>query len=238
MPSAFCWTKMQTEAGQGLYSIIRRKELERSIGNGVFYWGIGNSLGNSMDHLLLRTPNPEVLFSIMRAKPKVEDVSPASVLLWTCFIDEQRTLHPLPCHALVLSRADTESGMKKRCYALVCHSTAMFTPLLHASLDHSHLRNLGGNQRRLAFSQVTANVEHVQGKHDGIRYEVSLRTHLKPPYFIRLAGPKRLLMEDREAIRSIVARCPKPDEWRHFVQEIRNRPEYTAHSERLCDLSQ
>jgi 4-aminobutyrate aminotransferase-like enzyme len=47
VPDIFCWTKMGTEAGQTLGTILRRKELERQAGSGIFAWGIGNSLGAS-----------------------------------------------------------------------------------------------------------------------------------------------------------------------------------------------
>jgi hypothetical protein len=33
-----CWTRMQSEAGQGLNEIVARKEVERFSGNS-FFWG-------------------------------------------------------------------------------------------------------------------------------------------------------------------------------------------------------
>ena len=42
---AFVWTKMGVESGEDLAKIIRRKESERIAGRGIFWWGIGNSLG-------------------------------------------------------------------------------------------------------------------------------------------------------------------------------------------------
>ena len=44
----FVWSKMQAEAGQGLAAIVARKEAERAAVDGIFWWGIGNSLGRAM----------------------------------------------------------------------------------------------------------------------------------------------------------------------------------------------
>jgi|SRR5580693_804078 hypothetical protein len=86
-PTVFCWTKMQAEAGQPLAHILRRKDLERSAGDGVFFWGIGNSLGTRILDLLGASGCPVVVFSTMRSKPKSEDASPDSVLRWTGYLD-------------------------------------------------------------------------------------------------------------------------------------------------------
>jgi hypothetical protein len=224
---------MQAESGQILDVIIRRKELERAIGNGIFYWGIGNSLGTSMIELLRRAPEPEILFSVMRTKPKIQDSSPSSVLLWTEYIDANGLSQPLPPHALVLSRGSTMTGIKKRCYALVCYSEKPLSPSPLGAFDISHFRNLGGTQGKIGFSQVTANIEHFSEKQTGARYEISLKTFLKPPYFITLAGSKKVLDKDRQAIDAIVATDPTPDRWRLFVEDLRKRPEYAGHSSDL-----
>lgn len=110
---------MQAEAGQSLDTIIQRKELERAVGDGVFFWGIGNAVGSSIAALVRRVTTPRVLFSIMRSKPKRQDVEPEALLLWTAYIDGDGQIRPLPRHALVLSRATTATGEKRRHYALV-----------------------------------------------------------------------------------------------------------------------
>jgi hypothetical protein len=227
LPSAFCWTKMESDAGETLNDIIRRKELERSIGGGVYYWGIGTPIAErTMAELRRRTCQPEAFFSIMRSKPRREDHSPASVLLWTNDIDADGLLKQLPTHALVLSRGETTSGREKRYYALVCHSETALSPSRHASFDLSHFRNLGGAKGEIGSSQVTAVIEHLSGSHLGRHYEISLRTLLRPPYFVKLAGPKRVLDEDRKTILTTAASNPTSEKWRAFVDDIRNRPAY------------
>ena len=44
IPNYFCWTKIGTEAGETIESILLRKELERISNNGIFLWGVGNSI--------------------------------------------------------------------------------------------------------------------------------------------------------------------------------------------------
>lgn len=214
---------MQTEAGQSLDSIIRRKELERAIGGGSFYWGVGNSLGASMAELTRRTATPEVLFSVMRAQPQKEDVLPASLVLWTQYIDERGASRPLPLHALVLSRGDTVNGPKLRHYALVCHSDMPLAPSSFGSIDFAHLRNLGGTRGKLGYSQVTAVIEHARSDEVGPSYPITLRAALQPPYCIKLSAPKNLSNEDREAFNAVNALNPSDHVWREFVEDMRKR---------------
>src|SRR4051794_36935642 len=82
-----CWSRMQSEAGQSLADIVRRKESERLAGQGLFFWGVGNapsSVTNSLARML--TPISAV-FSIMKGKPKRIDVSPSRTLVWRGYID-------------------------------------------------------------------------------------------------------------------------------------------------------
>jgi hypothetical protein len=220
---------MQAEAGHDLDTIIRRKELERQINGGMFYWGIGNALGKSMTELLRRTEQPEVLFSVMRSKPKQEDASPKSILIWTQYFNENGLLQSLPPHVLVLSRGETPSGVEKRCYALVCHSNTPLSISSLASFDVSHFRNIAGNNGKVGFSQVTTNIEHRRGGMAGTRYDINLRSSLKSPYFIRLAGARKLSSEEREAIETTMARNPAPGQWRALVESLR-KSGYNAES--------
>src|SRR2546426_10436984 len=87
LPEIFCWTKMQAEAGQPLELILRRKEAERAAGGGLFFWGIGTSVARKLLQMLERGLHLKVLFSVMKAKPKPEDSSPAGISLWTSYVD-------------------------------------------------------------------------------------------------------------------------------------------------------
>jgi hypothetical protein len=188
-PSVFCWTKMQAEAGQSLAEILQRKNRERSAGDGVFFWGIGNSLGAKIKDLLRYSCAPVVVFSTMRSRPRPEDVSPDGVLCWTGYLDDFGTRHTLPQHVMVLSRARTATGPKKRHYALVCRSTSPLTDACVGRLPLGHFRNLGSASSRVGASQVTAIVEHQHPICDGPTYDINFATNLVSPYCVQLIDP-------------------------------------------------
>lgn len=240
-PPAFVWTKMQAEAGQPLEDIVRRKEFERAAGDGVFFWGIGNALGENLRRLVGRELRPAVLFSIMRSRPKRHDVDPSSLFLWTGYTDESGRTSPIPPHALVLSRGETGGGQKRRHYALICRSDAPLRLAHYGSLDAAHFRNLGSSTPRIGASQVTAVVEHetweshqldaaISGPAGrfagapplgGPTYEVNMRAELTPPYFVRLARPLLVPDHARRAIGE-ARNCQMADgEWVTFVATIR-----------------
>src|SRR4051812_32762844 len=87
LPEAFCWTKMGAEAGQSLQTILARKDAERHLGNGVFFWGIGCSLGARMWRFVNSVTQPRVVFTPMRTRPKDIDVSPKRVCVWRAYLD-------------------------------------------------------------------------------------------------------------------------------------------------------
>lgn len=100
-----CWSRMQAEAGQGLAAIVARKEREREAGDGLFFWGVGNAPA-VMTNALARLNHPvRVVFSIMKGKPKAEDLRPRQTLVWRKYLDTDGVERDLPPNALITSRA-------------------------------------------------------------------------------------------------------------------------------------
>lgn len=219
---------MQSEAGQALDAIIRRKELERVCGHGIFYWGIGNALGQSVRVFTQRVSHPEVLFSVMRSHPKPQDAHPVSLLLWTGYVDAKGLVVPLPDHVLLLSRKETATGIKQRHYALVCHSTGVLASTSHGKITSSHLKNML-TRSRIGHSQVTAIVEHVTTDDNGAIYDINMRVQLLPPYVVRLAESRDVLPRDRQLIEDIVTGTPDSQAWLAHITALRRRPEYECH---------
>jgi hypothetical protein len=186
IPDAFCWTRFGTEAGETIEEILERKEQERRDNDGIFFWGIGNSVAPGMAALLERSDRPEVLFSPIRGKPRTMDRAPAARFTWAAGSDLGGYRFELPRTALVTS-GGPPGGPGRPHYALVCTSSS---PLSidsgDAELDFLALRNLvSGNP--LGVSQVTAVVRAIKGQvPSDMRYRVAMRTELAPPYFVRL----------------------------------------------------
>jgi hypothetical protein len=184
LPLAFCWTRFGTEAGETVETILERKERERRENGGVFFWGIGNSVGPAIAELVSRTASPEVLFSPIRSQPRTVDVHPPALTRWHGAITVAGDRIMLPSAVRILSsRSHTQR------YALVCASEHPLRPADCGRLDFGALRNLvSGN--RVGASQVTAVVERLPNRTEGPEYAVALRAQLVPPYFVRLTHPE------------------------------------------------
>lgn len=192
---AFVWSRMQSEAGQGLAAILARKEAERLSG-GSFWWGIGNSLGPAARIAAVEAGGElPVLFSVMRSKPKAADAAPADVLLWTRYLDHSGEAAPLPPHVVVTSRG---GGGKDRHYALVCRSAAPLALGAHGA-DPVRWRTLSGKPP--GASQVTA---LLTGEHrimaGGAPYRTGFLADLARPWTVRLAAPRALSAAERAAL--------------------------------------
>lgn len=188
MPSpAFCWTRFGVEAGQNIAAIFARKELERRNNNGVFLWGIGNSVLPSMPLLLDASHQPKVVFSPIRSRPRDLDVAPGAVAVWTRARTFGNKAWSLPASSLVTSHAGRAVG---RHYALVCRSDYPLTPSDDGpAFRMSELTNLR-TDRPVGPSQVTAIVRHRPQKSSfGLEYQAAMIIDLVAPYVVALEAP-------------------------------------------------
>jgi hypothetical protein len=226
LPPTFCWTKMGTEASEELTAIIRRKEWERQLGGGYFFWGIGQSLGENAKVAARDIPSLRAIFSPMPSKPKAIDVAPAEVVLWNAWVDAQGQTRQLPIHCFVTSRASLPSGRKKEShYALVCFSDrALDAQGEDICICPSHLRNMTTN-KPLGPSQVTAVVRILSQTDetcDAKSYSVSFTTELRPPYCVRLAQP--VLLDTRELVEiKAISDSGDIESWSTLVRRLRSR---------------
>lgn len=179
----FCWTRFGTEAGEPIEDILSRKNREREDNDGVFYWGIGNSVAPALRALVAQTEHPEVLFSPMRSKPRSVDVAPSSLAQWIGGETLMGNRFRLPPTVRVTSRAS--DGARRSHYALVCHSTEPLALNQRGELYVSQLRNLLSGSP-IGASQVTAVVRVVEARAAGVSYPVAFRARLVAPYFVRL----------------------------------------------------
>ena len=184
--NAFVWTKIGVESGEGLAQIVRRKEEERASGNGIFWWGIGSSLGAAVrERARAQGGSLPVVFSKMLSPAKIDDVSPEIVWRWQKWEDESGRIHNIPKHVKVVSRG---SELKGKHYALVCHSDIPL--VLEADgekFDPTLCRTLRG--KAPGSSQVTALLTGPITKHTTGFYQVAFRATLIEPWAPKLLDP-------------------------------------------------
>lgn len=189
LPSLFCWTRFGVEAGESIGAILARKDAERAANDGVFYWGIGNSVAPAMLDLTREVQCPEVLFSPIKSRPRAVDVSPPSTVVWTRAEGLDGSVRDLPPSVRVTSRGGRSSH-----YALVCCASEPLELADHGSVRFDELVNLQSG-RPLGASQVTAVVQRLQRQASveppaGAEYVVALRAQLVAPFFVRLRQPE------------------------------------------------
>lgn len=190
LPRVFCWTRFGTEAGESIEAILARKEAERRSNDGLFLWGIGNSIVPGLEELLAREPAPEVLFSPIRTPPRDVDVDPPAVASWTAARAMGGAAFALPEYSTVTSRYDPARPAARH-YALVCASPVPLRVEAAATLTFSGLRNLRSGAP-VGFSQVTAVVSREDGHEGADDYPVAFRAALVAPYFVSLHEPRPL----------------------------------------------
>jgi hypothetical protein len=186
---AFVWTKMGVESGEGLAEIVRRKEAERLSGNGLFWWGIGNSLGAAVrEDARAQGGTLPVLFSKMLGRARAIDEAPRMVWRWTGWEDENGRIQEVPAHVKVISRGELS---KERHYALVCYSDV---PIALSSggpkFDPMLCRTRAG--KAPGSSQVTALLRGSPDKHSKGPYEVCFWAALIDPWAVKLVRPIRI----------------------------------------------
>ncbi len=214
--SVVCWTRMDANAGQNLSRIIRRKEMERRAGSGIFYWGVGNAPATSIAEMAKSGAVVPLIFSTMRSNPRPVGTSPDKVVAWRRFVDWSGNIQPLPPNVLVTSSASSRSHH----YALVCHSSTALTLGTHGFFYPGAHRNIGGKQRPPGASQVTALVRKV-GEDTGTHYEISLKATLQNGLWVKLVDPILLSEADRDQIDA--AETLDQANWVTFVQGITSR---------------
>lgn len=221
-----CWSRMQAEAGQALDAIVRRKELERRAGGGMFCWGVGNAPA-VMTSALARLGQPvAAVFSVMKSRPKAIDLRPGRTVAWRRYVDANGAVRALPPHVLVTSRADGAMGPKERHFALMCWSDRPLAIERGVPFDPTAYRNAGGTGAPVGASQVTALLKRTSQSEGEAGYEANIRAWLVDSYWVRLTDPVECLA-DLDGIDALTDGSVA--EWRSFVEGVRgpaDRPEH------------
>ena len=215
-----CWSRMQAEAGESLEEIVARKECERLAGGGLFLWGVGNAPPVGIKALARMGRQIPVIFSIMKTKARPIDTTPMRTVIWRRYLDSNGFEWPLPEHALVTSRGDSENGAKRAHYALMCWSGTPLQLERGTQFDHHAYRNASKRGAPVGGSQVTALLEPITEPSDQAEYEINLRAFLSESYWARLTDALELSNEKLAALDQYTDMSV--DKWVAFVSYLRH----------------
>jgi hypothetical protein len=209
--SHFVWTRMNAEAGQTLHTILHRKEAERRAGDGIFWWGVGHSLGQHLPEIARRAGGSlPVLFSLMLSTPNKADARPEQTWLWTAWEDWDGHEHEVPKHIVCLHRSNN------RRYALVCRSDISIGLGDHGAFDPHCLARPPGPQ------QVTVLLEGKlpqNGDHHPGRYHWGFKAELIKPWIVKLARARLLEDDERNSINGKFGF----DNWLQLTKQLRSK---------------
>ena len=187
-----CWSRMQAEFGQSIEAIIRRKDIEREASGGIFCWGIGNAPPRMLPELARGGSQIDVVFSLMKSRPKAVDVAPDKIVVWRAYVDETGEEFRLPPGSLVTSRA---SGSGRAHYALICRSEQKLELTDFGAFDPTAYLNVSAAGRPVGASQVTALLRRVAPEGADTGYRANLCASLTQSLWVELADP--LLLSNR-----------------------------------------
>jgi hypothetical protein len=215
---------MGAEAGQSLDDILRRKDLERQCGRGVFAWGIGNSVGPAIHYARTQSAIEELfaLFTPMKSAPKLVDSAPSQIVMWTSYFTSHDSTSVLPAHMLVTSRGSAGSGGEKRThYALFCQSEeSLLDQRDLGAIDQHAVCNLVSSNP-VGASQVTSVVRHNERLANDPTYPVRFKARLTQSGFVRLADPVVLSGQLLDLYRRVCV-ASTPDEWCERLARLKN----------------
>lgn len=201
LPDVFVWSKIGQESGEDISLIFRRKEMERVSTGGVFFWGIGVSLGEKVRNVT----SPKVFFSHIKTKARREDAYPCQIVVWESYFHDGGT-YKIPDNILVISKMP-----KRNQYALICRRD---TPLEYGCFGNIYHHDLRNFQRgtRIGGSQVSAVVQQANQETDRDYYPICSYADLVYPYCVKLMD-YRIITEP--------IKYPSTEGWISFCKTLR-----------------
>ena len=215
---------MQAEGGQQLEEIVRRKELERRANGGIFCWGVGNAPNRCTASLARGSIEIDVLFSIMKSRPKLVDVAPTGTLIWRRFIDCNGRERTIPRSSLVTSKSESPNGLKRSHFALFCQANSPLVLGDLGSFDPSAYRNIGAAGGSIGPSQVTALLRRITAENSNGSYKINLKAKMFGSYWAKLIDPIPMESDKQRSLSLFMAKLDRAtdEKWTDFVQQLRD----------------
>jgi hypothetical protein len=198
-PNVFCWSKVGPEAGLTLSQIVRWKEFQRALTNGIFYWGVGGIPGREKQSAFFAsTQAPRVLFSEQLSEARDDYQNPSSTVLWTHYVDGNGSEAPLPPCAAVTSKAGAS-----RHFAIVGRLDAPIR-IADVPFDIGLFRNFLGRPN-IAYQQPAPIIEVNPSGQPKKLYRRGFWADLAKPCFVSLTRGTELTSAENNEIRALMS---------------------------------
>ncbi len=207
----FVWSAVGEDASEPLPDILIRKEAERVVGNGEFWWGLSTALGDVASVAMAAGGLLPVVFSARRPDTYAKDFSAQVWSGWESTGDGKSGA--LPKHVLITSTYDPRKEGSAH-YALACRCSSQL-------LLHDYVFNPAQCRRVKvgtppAYSQRAAllkgELAHARGS-----YTKGFAAELVAPWYVKLTDSRLLTSNELAVIRHF----EPGDDWLGLVQWLR-----------------
>ncbi len=215
---------MGPDVGERLEEILYRKEIERKMAGGIFFWGVGNAPAKNIKELAKERVPIRVVFSKVKQSTSKISYRPKRVAVWRKYIDHRGNPRDLPKGVLITSNVN-----KGKYYALMCWSDI---PLNHLFFRNKppfdpYAYRTAANGKKVGQSQNTALLRK-PSEDEAIHYVEANEKWATDSFNVdmeaSLTGSYWVALEDQVENNSdnVFFNCAKDKDWADFVTHIRN----------------
>jgi len=213
LPETFLWTRIGPEGGFSLPQIIYWKEIQRAVGNGTFWWGIGTAPAKEKVRVAIGEKCPTVLFSVQKTQ-KHRGRGSRSRILWTKYVDENGRERGLEENVYITS----ESLTGRSHHAIKAQSLKPLETKKGIGFDLGLFQHYHG-KKRIGQAVTSVLQRDLNGVVSGEIYDEGFQATLLGIY--ELTGPKKLNEGTFRELDELVCRRPAVSEFVRVMQRVR-----------------
>ena len=217
----FVWSEIGPDAGETPEHIIIRKEAERVAGAGEFWWGLGASLGVSVEVMAQR--NGGTLPALFSKSKGIETQQNSEVRIWNAW---RSVLHPdqqgrIPGHIIVTSGHDPKKRQTR--FALICRSAVELALGTVGFCELDQCRTVRGGRQRvdaLRGAQLLTKREPLISPHGSPSqsvYRIAFKATLVGHCYVQLENSRALTQAE---LNNLLQFQPG-DDWLSLVKKLR-----------------
>ena len=219
--ASFVWSEIGLDAGETPEHIIVRKEAERVAGAGEFWWGLGASLGVSVEVMAQR--NGGTLPALFSKSKGIETQQNSEVRIWNAW---RSVLHPdqqgrIPGHIIVTSGHDPKKRQTR--FALICRSAVELALGTVGFCELDQCRTVRGGRQRvdaLRGAQLLTKREPLISPHGSPSqsvYRIAFKATLVGHCYVQLENSRALTQAE---LNNLLQFQPG-DDWLSLVKKLR-----------------